>query len=114
MPHPSPHTYRPSTLNSQQEEVGGARRGRWVKRLAVAGAVLMACLVAAVVVAPSSAPAELLMGGGFLGDLPQGGMNGHARVRDLKDVDHSQGQSAAKRQVNPQPPCLNLQRSQHP
>ncbi|KAJ1494710.1 hypothetical protein T484DRAFT_2400562 [Baffinella frigidus] len=81
------------------EEGGGARRGRWVKRLAVAGAVLMACLVAAVVVAPSSAPAELLMGGGFLGDLPHGGENGHSRVNDLKS-DNSQGQTAAQKQAS--------------
>jgi len=65
--------------------------------MAVAGSAFMACTVAAVMLSPRGqygSRAELLMGGGFLGDLPHGGENGHAMVRDMKAMVHSQAQAA--------------------
>jgi hypothetical protein len=40
-------------------------------------------------------PGELVVGGGFLGDLPKGGENGHAMVRSFKELAASTRSSKA-------------------
>jgi len=66
----------------------------WTKRAAAAASL---CFATALLIAltfdeshpETMRPDELLVGGGFLGDLPHGGMNGHQNVNNMKALVHS-------------------------